>query len=65
MNTICKRIQKQSQITLRAVREAWNFIKRETTAQLFSSEFCEIFKNTSSIEHLWWLPLGLRIEVES
>ena len=25
--------------------EAWNFIKKETLAQVFSCEFCEIFKN--------------------
>ena len=27
--------------------EACNFIKKETLAQVFSYEFCEIFKNTS------------------
>ena len=26
--------------------EACNFIKKETLAQLFSREFCEIFQNT-------------------
>ena len=26
--------------------EACNFIKRETLAQVFSCEFCEIYKNT-------------------
>ena len=26
--------------------EAWNFIKKETLAQMFSCEFCEISKNT-------------------
>ena len=26
--------------------EACNFIKKETLAQVFSSEFCEILKNT-------------------
>ena len=25
--------------------EAWNFIKKETLAQVFSCDFCEIFKN--------------------
>ena len=30
---------------------AWNFIKK-TLAQLFSCEFCEIFKNSYLIEHL-------------
>ena len=28
--------------------EAYNFIKKETLAQVFSCEFCEIFKNTFS-----------------
>ena len=28
--------------------EACNFIKKETVAQVFSCEFCEIFKNTFS-----------------
>ena len=36
-----------------------NFIKKETLAQLFSCEFCEISKNTFSTEHLWWLLLIL------
>ena len=29
------------------------FIKKETLTQLFSCEFCEIFKNTFFTEHLW------------
>ena len=29
------------------------FIKKETPAQVFSCEYCEIFKNTFFIEHLW------------
>ena len=33
------------------------FIKKETLAQVFSGEFCEISKNTFFIEHLWWLLL--------
>ena len=32
--------------------EASNFIKKETLAQVFSCEFCEISKNNFSIEHL-------------
>ena len=32
--------------------EAWNFIKKETLAQLFSCEFSEISKNTLFTEHL-------------
>ena len=30
-----------------------NFIKKETLAQVFSREFCEISKNTFFKEHLW------------
>ena len=30
-----------------------SFIKKETLAQVFSSEFCEISKNTFFTEHLW------------
>ena len=33
--------------------EAYNFIKKETLAQVFSCEFCEISKNTFFTEHLW------------
>ena len=32
---------------------ACNFIKKETLAQVFSCEFCEISKNNFFIEHLW------------
>ena len=31
---------------------AWNSINKETLAQVFSCEFCEIFKNTYFTEHL-------------
>ena len=30
-----------------------NFIKKETLAQVFSCEFCEISKNTFFTEHVW------------
>ena len=30
-----------------------NFSKKGTLAQVFSCEFCEISKNTFSVEHLW------------
>ena len=30
-----------------------NFIKKESLAQVFSCEFCEISKNTFFKEHLW------------
>ena len=32
---------------------AYNFIEKETLAQLFSCEFCEIFKNSFFTELLW------------
>ena len=32
---------------------ASNFIKKETLAQVFSCEFCEISKNTFFTEHVW------------
>ena len=33
--------------------EAYNFINKETLAQVFSCEFCETSKNTLFTEHLW------------
>ena len=33
------------------------FFKKETLAQVFSCEFCEISKNTFFTKHLWWLLL--------
>ena len=33
--------------------EACNFVKKETLAQIFSCEFCEVFRNTFFTEHLW------------
>ena len=33
--------------------EDCSFIKKETLAQVFPCEFCEIFKNTFFTEHLW------------
>ena len=38
---------------LQAEAEACNFINKETLAQVFSCEFCDIWKNTFFIEHLW------------
>ena len=35
-----------------------NFIKKETLAQVFSCEFCEISKKTFFTEPLWWLLLN-------
>ena len=40
--------------------EASTFIKKETLAQVFSSEFCEIFKNTFFTEHCRTLQNFLR-----
>ena len=37
--------------------EAFNFIKKETLAQIFSCEFCEIFQNAFLYKHLRWLLL--------
>ena len=34
------------------LQAAYNFIKKETLTQVFSCEFCEIFKNTILTEHL-------------
>ena len=33
-------------------QEACNFIKKQTPAQVFSRDFCEISKNTYFVEHL-------------
>ena len=35
-----------------------NFIKKETLAQVFSCEFCEIFKNTLFTGHPWTTASG-------
>ena len=49
---------------------ACNFIKKETLAQVFSGEFCEICKNTFFTEHLRQLLLkpfsylGSNLEVQ-
>ena len=37
---------------IKMLAEAWNFIKKEALAQVFSCEFCEIFRNTYFTEHL-------------
>ena len=38
-----------------------NFIKKETPAHMFSCEFCKIFKNTFSTEHLQATASGLNV----
>ena len=42
---------RQSLFLKRLQAKACNFIKKETLAQLFSREFCEISKNTAFTEH--------------
>ena len=37
-------------------------LKKDTTVQVFSSEFCKMFMNSFFIEHLRWLLLALAIE---
>ena len=39
----------------------YNFIKKETMAQVFSCEFCKIYKNTFFTEHLWATASGLNL----
>ena len=39
--------------------EACNFIEKETLAQVFFCEFCEISKNTFFTEHLWLTASGI------
>ena len=38
--------------------QAYNFIKKETLAQMFPCEFCEISKSNFFTEHLW-VPLWI------
>ena len=53
--------------------EACNFIKKETLAQVFSCEFCEIFKNMYFEDHLrkaaswslWFSLITLKILVDA
>ena len=40
-------------------------LKKETLAQVFSCEFCEISKNNFFIEHLWWLLLYFNYKIWS
>ena len=40
------------------VAGACNFIKKEALAQVFSSEFCQISKNTFFTEHVWAIAFG-------
>ena len=40
--------------------EACNYIKKETLAQVFCCEFCEISKNTFFVEHLWTTAFAVK-----
>ena len=46
-------------VVRRCSEKAFNFVKKETLAQVFSSECCEISKNTFFTEHLRWLLMNL------
>ena len=41
------------------------FLKKETLPQVFSCEFCEIFKNTFFTEHLWMAASELHTTTRS
>ena len=44
---------------------ASNFITVETPAQVFSSEFCKIFKKFFFIDHLRWVAGSFRHKMQS
>ena len=50
---------KESLFFINCRPEVGNFIKKANLAQAFSSEFCEISKNTFFTEHLWATPSEL------
>ena len=54
-----KRIMTKNDRTgpLKNIALAYNLIKKETLAQVFSCEFYEIFKIAFSHRNLWWLSL--------
>ena len=41
------------------------FIKKETSAQEFSYEFCKVFKNTYFVEHMWSADSGNNCAITS
>ena len=47
-----KRICARASFLIKLQSEVCNFVKKETLTQVFPCEFCEISKNTFSIEHL-------------
>ena len=42
----------QSLFLIKLQAQAWNLLIKETLAQVFPCEFCEVFKNTFFTEHL-------------
>ena len=52
-NRVLKNVAKFTGIHLCQSLFFFNFIKKDTLAQVFSCEFCEILKNTFFTEHLW------------
>ena len=51
----------QSLFLNKVAGHAWNFVKKETLAQVFSYEFCEISKNTFLHRTRRWLLLNVAI----
>ena len=54
---------RSSRSELFCLPQACNFIKKDTLAQMFLCDFCQMFKNTLFIEHLWrmllYIPFSL------
>ena len=48
-----RRASEAQRLRVSEALRACNFIKKETLAQVFSCEFCEISKNTIFTEYLW------------
>ena len=45
-------------IGLATVLKAWNFLKRETSTQVFPCEYSKSFRDTAFfIQQFWWLLL--------
>ena len=51
----------QSLFLNKVAGQAWTFVKKETLAQVFSYEFCEISKNTFLHRTPRWLLLNVAI----
>ena len=50
---LCQRLFFNKVAGLRPLLKRPTLLKKKTLTQLFSCEFCEIFKNTYCTEHLW------------